>query len=285
MLTFRRVTLADRPAMLEICATVWEGDDYVPLVFDEWVAAPDGQFTALEQEGRVAALGRLAQFAPGEFWLEGIRVHADCRGRGLAAALHDYHLALWRRIGGPGTLRLVTAVDNAAIVKLCERTGFARLFEFTFATAPAAMGTHGFTPLTPAEAGRASDVIAHSPALADLHGMFDLGWRWRTLTPACLANSIAAGAAYRWAEWEGVLLTAQWSDEDADAHELCIQLPAVARERRAAFLTDVRALAGALGRTRVRWSPLARPDVLDDLPRAGYARLWEDVLCCYEIRQ
>jgi GNAT superfamily N-acetyltransferase len=284
-MSFRRVTPADRDAMLEICATVWEGEDYLPGVFDAWAAAPEGQFTALELEGRVVALARLTQLSPGEFWLEGIRVHADYRGRGLAAALHDYHLDLWRRLGGPGTLRLVTGADNEAIVRLCERTGFTRIFEFTFATAPATTDPHRFAPVLPAEVERAFDVAAHSPAYSDLHGLCDLGWKWRNLTATHLGERLAAGAVFRWAEWDGVLLTAQWTDEDADEHEVCIQFPAVARERRAAFLADARALAGARGKTRVRWSPLIRADVLDDLSRAGYTWRRGEPECCFEIRQ
>src|SRR5688572_105289 len=120
MTVFRPVTLADRAAMLDVCATVWEGEDYLPHYFDRWVAAEGGQFTAVEVEGQVVALAKLTRIAHGEYWLEGIRVHPDYRGRGLAAALHDYHVALWKQFGEP------------SIIKLSERTGFRPLFQHQF---------------------------------------------------------------------------------------------------------------------------------------------------------
>jgi GNAT superfamily N-acetyltransferase len=267
--------------MLDICATVWDGEDYLPEVFDAWVAVAEGQFTALELDGKVVALAKLTRLAPGEYWLEGIRVHAAYRGQGLAAALHDYHLDRWRRLGEPGTLRLVTSSDNHAIVTLCERTGFRRLFEFTFAEAPAERAPHRFTPLVPAEAGRAFELVRHLPIYAAQHGLCDLQWKWRELTPAYLAERVAAGAVYRWGDWEAVLVVNPSADEEA----LHVQFPGAKPGQRIAFLAEVRALAQAGGRRLVRWSPLNRAEVLDDLPPAGYARLWDESLCCFEARQ
>lgn len=285
-LTFRRVTPADRPAMLEICATVWEGDDYLPSVFDQWVTAPGGQFTAVELEGRVVALARLARFARGEYWLEGIRVHADYRGRGIAAALHDYHLDLWRRSGEGGAMRLATHSENQTMINLCARTGFTRIFDFAFAEAEAAASNapHRFTLVAPAEAERAFDAIQRLPLYAEQHGLCDLVWKWRALTPAYLAERIAADAAYRWGDWEGVLLTLDEAEEEPSGDTLFLQFPGAAPDRRTALLSEARGLAHALGKTRLRWSPLARADVLDELPRAGYRRSWDEVMCCFETR-
>jgi GNAT superfamily N-acetyltransferase len=284
MPVFRRAVLADRPAMLEICADVWDGEDYLPQVFDEWVTAPGGQLTAAELDGRVVALGRVTRFAPGEYWLEGLRVHPGYRGRGLAAAMHNYHVDLWRRSGEGGTLRLATDSENHASLKLCERTGFAKIFEFTFAVAEAADASHRFTRVSASEASRAFDLIRHLPAYAEQHCLCDLGWKWRALTPAYLAGRIAAGAVYQWNAWEGVLVTIGKTDDDPHGHELLIQFPGVDAERRPAFLSEVRALAHALGQGRVRWSPMVRAEVLAELPSAGYRRWWESVECCFELR-
>jgi len=303
-LTFRRVTPADRPAMLEICAAVWDGEDYLPSVFDAWVAAPGGQFTAVETEGRVVALARLARFARGEYWLEGIRVHADYRGRGIAAALHDYHLDLWRRSGEGGAMRLVTHSENQTMINLCERTGFTRIFDFTFAEAEAAAApnapsgrasarardddaraaSHRFTLVAPAEAERAFGVIQRLPSYAEQHGLCDLSWKWRVLTPDYFAERIAADAVYRWGDWEGVLLTLDEAEEEPSGDTLFLQFPGAPRDRRIAFLSETRGLAHALGKTRLRWSPYARAERLDELPLAGYQRDWEEVMVCFERR-
>ena len=38
-ITFRRLTVADKPHVLEISAGVWGGEDYIPAVINAWLAA------------------------------------------------------------------------------------------------------------------------------------------------------------------------------------------------------------------------------------------------------
>jgi ribosomal protein S18 acetylase RimI-like enzyme len=284
--TFRKATSADRPAMLEICAAVWDGEDYLPFVFDEWVERPGGQFTAVEVDQRVIALAKLTRLAPGEYWLEGIRVHPAYRQQGIAAALHDYHLDLWRQFGEPGTLRLVTDSDNHAIIKLCERTGFTRIFSFSFVEASAQPGAEpNFELATPVDADQAFRLLSQLPVYAEQHRLCDLGWKWRELTPGYLAERIEARVVYRWQGWDGILLTMDETDEDSPGDTLFIQFPGAAPDQRMTFLTDVRALAHRLGKGKVRWSPLVDSALLSALPQVGYRRAWEAVEHCFEIRQ
>lgn len=271
--------------MLDICATVWEGEDYLPRYFDRWVAVPEsagGQFTALELEGRVVALAKFSRLAPGEYWLEGIRVHADYRGQGLAAALHDYHLALWQQAGEPGVLRLLTG--DPAIIKLCDRTGFRRLFGHRFAEAPADACPHAFRPMTLADFERAWATVGPSAAWTEWQGLCDLGWKWRTLTPEFFRERLAAGAAYQWRNGEAVLLTRATQHDDEDPGDfLLLQFPAVRAAQRWSFLAEVRGLAHQLGKPRVLWSiPV---ELSADLPQAGYTLSWAETETCFEARQ
>jgi len=284
MLSFRPAALADRPAVVEICSRIWDGDDYVPAVFDDWLAQPEGQFTAAELDGKVVGVAKLTRLGRQDYWLEGIRVHADFRGRGLAAGLHDYHLDLWRRRGRPGALRLLTLTDNQAIVKLCERTGFASIFQVTFAVAEAQAGAQRFTPLTSEDGDRAFEYILRAPLYADTRGLCDISWRFRSLTRGFLAERIGAGAAYRWGGWEGVLLVADGAWEAGPA-TLVVQFPAVGAERRPAFFADLRGLAAALGKSKVSWMLPHRPELLAELAPAGYSQPWPEVFHCFEIRQ
>lgn len=283
MWSFRPVTPADRPTVVEICSRIWDGEDYVPNVFDDWVAQPEGQFAAAELDGRVVAVGKLTRLSPEDDWLEGIRVHADFRGQGLAAGLHEYLLNLWRGQGRPGALRLLTATDNQAIVKLCQRTGFTALFEATFAAAEAQPGQHRFTPLGPEEAERAFEFITRSPLYADQHGLCDISWRFRSLARSFLADRINAGAAYRWSGWQGVLLITDGAWE-ADPRTLVVQFPAVEAADRAGFFTDLRALAHARGQTKVSWMLPRQPALLAEMRALGYAQPWPEVFFCFEIK-
>mgnify|MGYP000844805119 CR=1 FL=1 len=280
---FRFITQADRAAVADICATVWDGNDYLPEAFDEWVAAPRGTawFVGAEVDGRLAGLGRLVRFAPGEYWLEGMRVHPDFRRRGLAAALHAHLIEVWEQAREPGTLRLVTHCRNDAMLALCARTGFRRLGEFTFAAAAAEAGPHAFTPLAAADAAWAHELIARTELYAEQHGLCDQDWKWQALTPEFLAGRLAAGEGYRWRHDQGVLLAAVDLDDESDEPTLFLRFPAAAAQR-TDFLRDTRALAAALGRRQVRWALPARADLLAELLQAGFRRSWADTEVCFE---
>lgn len=44
--TVRPATAADKPRILAIAAQVWEGEDYVPDVIDEWLAPGAAELVA-----------------------------------------------------------------------------------------------------------------------------------------------------------------------------------------------------------------------------------------------
>lgn len=122
-LTIRPVRPADRDRVMEIVAGVWDGHDYLPRVFDDWVADPSSSFQAVELDGVVVGVQRVRPIAPGLALYEGMRVDAALRGRGigssmLAAAIEE------ARGAGFGELRLVSANDDA--IRIFERAGFRR---------------------------------------------------------------------------------------------------------------------------------------------------------------
>ena len=51
---------ADRERVVELTADVWEGHDYLPEVFEAWVADPSADFMAAEEDGVVVGLQRNA---------------------------------------------------------------------------------------------------------------------------------------------------------------------------------------------------------------------------------
>jgi GNAT superfamily N-acetyltransferase len=281
MFSLRPVTLADRPAMLDICATVWDGNDYVPDIFEAWVADPQGCFAAIEVEGRMVGFSKLSRLAAGEHWLEGIRVHGDFRGRGLASVLHDHLVATWLALPEGGTLRLVT--ESPAILHACERTGFRLALSFVSVEAPAQSTPHGFERVAVDEHERAWEHIQRSAWLTETRGLCDVGWKRRAFTRTYLAEQMAAGHVWRWRDWEGVLLASAVNRENQPTERLRIQFPAVTATRRAEFLAEARGLAHALGKTIVRWCPPPRAEVKDDFTRAGFVQPEEDLGYCLEL--
>ena len=47
------VVREDKAEIFAISRKIWEGDDYVPLVFDDWVKEKKGEFTAVLNEGKI----------------------------------------------------------------------------------------------------------------------------------------------------------------------------------------------------------------------------------------
>jgi GNAT superfamily N-acetyltransferase len=125
-LTYRTVRPADRERVLEISQGVWEGGDYLPLVFDSWTSDPGATFQAAELDGVVVGLQRLRPIAPGILFYEGLRVAASHRRRGIARAMLRHALAEARE-QGLSEMRLYTGSDAAAA--LFESEGFRRLFD------------------------------------------------------------------------------------------------------------------------------------------------------------
>lgn len=86
-LTIRPVRPADRERVVELTRDVWEGHDYIPDVFDDWVSNAGAAFQAAELDGVVVGLQRLRPFAAGLVWYEGLRVASTHRRRGIARAM------------------------------------------------------------------------------------------------------------------------------------------------------------------------------------------------------
>jgi len=125
--TIRRLRNSDRNDIIEISSHTWEGHDYLSSVVDEWLQDPKSHFYGVEVDKRVVAVGRLRLVEDGRIgWMEGLRVHPEYRGRGLANDITRYfvnkaeHLGLER-------LRYTTSDENVASMKLAKMSGFSRI--------------------------------------------------------------------------------------------------------------------------------------------------------------
>jgi len=83
----RPVRPSDRDRVVEMTRDIWEGHDYIPRVFDDWVADATAAFQAVEVEGVVVGVHRLRPYAPGLMWYEGLRVATTHQRQGIARAM------------------------------------------------------------------------------------------------------------------------------------------------------------------------------------------------------
>ena len=136
----RRARPADRDAVLAFASTTWDGWDYIPDAWPQWIEADDGALL-VAVPGRDGlrsgdgeplpadvpiAVTRVALLAPHEAWLEGIRVDPRVRGRSVATTLQVAELQ-WAAAQGATVIRYVTGERNEGSIRLGARHGFVTL--------------------------------------------------------------------------------------------------------------------------------------------------------------
>lgn len=180
----READRGDREAILAISQRIWEGEDYIPFVVDGWLA--EGGLIVAEVSGEVVGFAKTTELAPGEVWLEGLRVHPDHQGKGIAKALAraQLELALARRAH---TVRLATVEANEASLHIAKELGFRPAARFFYAEAEAQKPQESQRLQRPALSA-AQEFLRTSQALQDGQNMIGLGWRFRDLSPQLLAE-------------------------------------------------------------------------------------------------
>jgi GNAT superfamily N-acetyltransferase len=120
-LIVRPLRPADRERVLEITADVWEGQDYVPVVLDDWLADPRASFQGAEVDGVLVGIQRLRPIGEGLMLYEGLRVASSHRRQGIARAMLRSAVEETRGLGFR-ELRLITGNPHAQ--RLFESEGF-----------------------------------------------------------------------------------------------------------------------------------------------------------------
>jgi len=276
----------DTPDVMELTSRIWEGDDYVPYVWADWMLDYQGLLAVAEYGGRVVGLGKLTRLDPASWWLEGLRVHPEYEGRRIASRLHEYLLAHWQKVGRE-VLRLATTSTREAVKHLCERTGFRKMLEVTsFIAAPIPVEKAPFAPLEACDLDAALEFALGCQTLAASAGLVELDWCWAVPARQHLEGAQERSGAWWWApegERRGLLLARP--DEHDGKKLLMIQMIASAAEELPACLQDCRTLAAELGRELVAWFAPLHPLVVEALQTAGYHRDWDDALYIYTLRR
>lgn len=263
-LIIRPARAADRNVVMALVAQIWDGEDYIPEVWDEWLAAPHGELTVAELAGRVVCLSKLTRLRPGVWWLEGMRVDPAFRGRGIATVVTRYQVQLAERLAS-GQLGLGTSSENEAVHRLVEHLGFARVAAFVKYTAEPRPEQSGnpFLLGHPDDESRLHAALAGWPGTQACAGLAEDQWSWYPLVPA-LADTLAAGRVWLWRPNEeqmaGLVVLA-----DDDPERVTFSYVNSAAGRLDELLHDLRGWPGASG------LPLVYKAPADDVYRAALA--------------
>jgi GNAT superfamily N-acetyltransferase len=121
---------SDKEPLMSFIRNVWGGHDYIPKVWDEWIADDSGKMFVLEADGRPVAMNRVRFLDDGSAWFEGVRVHPDFRGKGLATMLGNYSMRLASR-KGITVFRLTSNSRNRSSHRQVARMGFKEVARFS----------------------------------------------------------------------------------------------------------------------------------------------------------
>lgn len=275
----RPALLKDTDDMLELTKHIWEGNDYLPQVWADWLADERGHLVVAEYAGRVVGICMLEYDGPGEWYLAGLRVHPEMEGRGIASQLHMYILDHWQHLHERGVIRLATY--RPKVKHLCERTGFRQLAEFTIFVAPGLPEpVDSFTPLPGDQVERALALVHLSPVSAWMAHMYGRGWAWSTPRPEYVQAAVDESRAWLWRDGLGVLVTGIEEGDDGPAP--VIALVGCPEEYLTALLMDYRRLVAKQGYQEAGWVASLHPELQPYLAQAGFRRDWDVALSLYE---
>jgi ribosomal protein S18 acetylase RimI-like enzyme len=274
----------DFPQVREIAAHIWEGHDYVPEVWDKWLADPEGEFAVVTVDGRVAGLAKLTQLSEREWWMQGLRVDPAYRRQGLGRELHRHLVQRFGELGG-GVARFSTASENVAVHKLALELGFEKRAAYALYEAkPQPRGANEFHRLGPVDAERVWAFLRRSRYFEEALRSFEEHWVWFFLTKARLLERLQAGRIYGWfgdrrsateGALDGVIITDK-PDQDREGNpRLSLSYLDATEGSLAVMAQAFRTVVGQMGLPTVRLKALARPERLVALEQAGYRRQWD----------
>ncbi len=121
---FRELVLADHEQVKSLCETIWEGNDYVPDEFPQWVSEPKSNPIGIFQQEELVALGTVEKVDGTTIgWVKGLRVKDGHRDQGIGSKLTGA-LAEKARELGIRTLWYATSSRNEASQHVAEKNGF-----------------------------------------------------------------------------------------------------------------------------------------------------------------
>ena len=125
MLKVRKIRPSDKARAIEITKDIWDGDDYLPLVFDKWVKEKEGEFVAaIDKKGKLIGFEKLTMVTKHDAWIEGLRKDMKSKIKGVGVFLTNYFLKKLSKNKDIRTIRFSTYFQNVESIGLFQKIGF-----------------------------------------------------------------------------------------------------------------------------------------------------------------
>jgi len=277
----------DRSAVERVCAHTWEWGDYVPEVWDDWLAEGGrgaGQPLVGEADGFVVALSKVTLQTPDQVWLEGMRVDPDYRQRGIAGQFLEYSLAYAHELAAR-VVRLGTSYHNVAVHKMVSRAGMHQVGSYGLRQAePLPGGPEGLF-LTSEHWDQVQAFLVGDPVMASGGGLYSVDWAWQALSTERLTQFLAQGQVVAQLGPDGSLVALATVHPNPEEGEMWVGFASGQPAAVASLATTIRSYTSQLGLGTVR---VMVPDLnwlRDAFHTAGYGcGDWEGELWIFERR-
>lgn len=272
-LTVRLARPEDKAAVLAFCAHTWDWGDYIAQVWDEWLADESGRLLVALLGERPVAVEHMQMVAPGECWLEGMRVDPAVRGQGISRALNEQAMREARTLGAK-VARLATRFDNTIAQRALDAGGFQQIGTYLHYEAPAEQlrGAPLPTVAGPEDLPALLAFLAGSNVAPLTGGLLyvDGGDRTRALTSEVVQERLASGQVLTLRQWDDFQAIAMCRFEDAEEPVLLVEYIDGTSEGIGRLAYGLRALAAERGAAQVA---ITLPNLLmlrDALEGTGY---------------
>ncbi len=200
-LSFRRGSLKDLPRVKEICKDVWEGHDYIPAVWVQWLANPAYLIFMVEINKRVAgfyALGIQKGSESKAGWWMGVRVAEDFKRRGLARQMAENAFQEAKR-NGLDFLRFATNEFNQPMHRIAGQLNFRLVNYYSLIStpyAPESLDGLKVKKLTEEDLESGWNFIISSSDWQSGEGLVCDSWTWLNLEQADFKARVKNGLVY-----------------------------------------------------------------------------------------
>ena len=195
---------SDKAPLMSFIRKVWGGHDYIPQVWDGWLRDPRGIVSVVEVGGVPVGMNRVQFLEDGSAWFEGVRVHPDYRGKGLATLLGENSMRVARE-RGVGVFRLTSGSTNKMAHRQISRMKFSEVSRFSvYAPRSLSRGAGGARKVEVDELDEVSATMKSSKEYSLGSGVFWDNYTAASLTPEVQRKLVREGAVWRRGKAVGV---------------------------------------------------------------------------------
>lgn len=279
----RAARAADTADVEALCAQIWEEtDDYVPEVWDDWLADSSGKLVVAELRDRVIGLAKLTRLTPYQWWMEGLRVSPEHQHQGVGGQLHAHLVEAFSQ-GGQGTLRFGTHSENFPVHRLASRHGFRHIATYRLheAESSTAEPTAPLRQLSIPDLDPAWRLIQESPRYRAAGGLYETFWSWETFTRERLVQHLSGGQVWA-SDTQNHLAALALLCETGKKDAVDIGYVDGQKDAMEILLLSLRRLAARRGCDKVRFKAVDEPELIRVIEQAGYQSGWARDLWIFE---